>query len=70
MASAKSYKPMFLIEGEWGQNAVRFATRKEAEDNARAKFNAWLLAEGYRVDESDDEPNYSYADGRLVAIDA
>lgn len=34
----KSYKPEFLIDGTWYDNAIRFATREEAERNARDRL--------------------------------
>lgn len=65
-----SYKPQFLIDGEWCDNAVRFATREDAERNARAKFQSWSVPSDYRAAASDDAPNYRYTDGRLEGAPA
>lgn len=65
---AKSYRPMFLVSGEWCGNAVRFPTRQEAENEARDRLMRWTLPTDCRADESDDEPNYRYVDHKLVAI--
>jgi hypothetical protein len=65
-----SFKPEVIADnsGQWCGNALRFATREEAEANVQDLMMRWLLVRETRVVESDDEPNYRWADGRLVAI--
>ena len=65
-----SFRPMVLVQGEWSGNALRFATREEAEANAADLFQRWLLPTDYRVDESDDPVNYRWIDGNLEPVDA
>jgi hypothetical protein len=57
----KSYRPMFLFEGEEAKgNALRFATHDEADGNARDKFSVWSMPSGYYVQETDDPVNYTW----------
>lgn len=63
-----SFKPEFLINGIWYDNAVRFATYEEALDNARAKFAVWTMPTDYRAVESTDPVNYQWTDGGLVEV--
>ena len=66
-----SFKPEFCVGGEWSQNAVRFATREEAERNAQALFMSWTVPSEWRVTESTDPVNYRIgAHGRdLIAVE-
>lgn len=63
-----SWKPEFQIGDQWCGNAVRFATKDEAECNARAKFMVWTMPKDYRVVESDDPVNYRWVDGQLEEV--
>ncbi len=63
-----NYKPEVFVEGQWAQNALVFATRKEAEDNARALFMRWTMCSDSRAVETTEPVNYSYTDGELVAV--
>lgn len=66
-----SFKPEVTIEknGKWCGNALRFATREEAEAQVRDLSYRWMGMEDWRVVESDDPVNYAYVDGQLRAID-
>jgi hypothetical protein len=61
----KSWKPEVQVNGDdiWAGNALRFATREEAEKNVRDLEMRWLLVTGTRVVESDDPVNYRWVDG-------
>lgn len=61
-----SWKPEVFVERKWSQNALVFATREEAEQNARDLYLRWTLCEDYRAVESDQPVNYRYVDHRLV----
>ena len=50
-------------------NALRFATREEAEANARDLECRWTLVRATRVVESDDPVNYAFVNGRLVPVE-
>lgn len=52
-----SFRPMVKVGNEWAGNAVRFATREEAEASARDLYSRWTLCVGHRADESDDPVN-------------
>ena len=65
-----SYRPEVIADssGKWVGNGLRFATRKEAEDNVRDLSYRWMAVRETRVVESEDLPNYTYIDGCLQAI--
>ena len=45
MADATSWAPEVFVEGKWSRNALRFATRQEAESNAANLMMRWTLVE-------------------------
>ena len=55
--------------GKWYGNALRFATREEAEDNAENLRMRWLLVRETRAVESDDVVNYRWTDDGLKAVE-
>lgn len=65
-----SYKPMVKTgnDPKFYGNALAFETEKEALENARDLMARWLLVVDYKAEESDQEPNYRYADGQLIPI--
>lgn len=67
---SKSYAPEVIADagGQWSGNAVRFATRKEAEEWVSDLAFRWLLVRATRVVESDDPVNYKFVDGQLVGV--
>ena len=67
----KSWKPEVIADssGKWCGNALRFATKEEAEANVKALAWRWFSVIDTRVVESDDPVNYRWVDGRLVAVD-
>lgn len=67
-----SWKPEVIADssGQWCGNALRFATREEAEANVRDLSYRWILVRDTRVVESDDPVNYRYVAGRLEALGA
>lgn len=64
-----SWKPEVIADGNsWVGNALRFATREEAEANVRDLAWRWTLVRDTRVVESDEPVNYAYADGNLEKL--
>jgi hypothetical protein len=65
-----SWKPEFKVYGDekFYQNGVAFATKEEAEGNAKNKFSAWTMAEQWRVVESTEPVNYAWIDNKLVPV--
>jgi hypothetical protein len=65
-----SFKPEVQADssGEWAGNALRFATREEAEANVQDLKRRWWLVTATRVVESPDAVNYAWADGKLVGV--
>ncbi len=64
-----SYKSMMKITAtETAGNALRFATRAEAEGYALNLFSRWTVPTGYSVEESADPVNYKYVDGQAVSL--
>ncbi len=65
-----SWKPEVQTNNrpEWTGNALRFATREEAEANVNELASRWWLVTAVRVVESDDPVNYEWVDGGLKAV--
>jgi hypothetical protein len=65
-----SFKPEVIADssGKWCGNALRFATREEAEANVQNLMMRWFAVRDTRVVESDDPVNYRWEEGRLVEI--
>lgn len=55
--------------GKWYGNALRFATKEEAEANVANLKSRWLLVHATRAVESDDPVNYKWIDGHLVSVE-
>ena len=62
-----SWKPEVIADssGKWCGNALRFATREEAEANVRDLMMRWFAILRHP---SDDAVNYRYVDGRLQSL--
>ena len=54
--------------GKFYGNALRFATREEAEANAANLASRWLLVRETRVVEFTDPVNYQWVSGNLVPV--
>jgi hypothetical protein len=54
--------------GKWYGNALRFATHKEALDNAFDLSMRWYAVREFRAVPSTDPVNYSYVNGQLLAV--
>jgi hypothetical protein len=67
-----SWKPEVQTNGrpEWTGNALRFATREEAEANVNELASRWMLVTGVRAVESDDPVNYAWVNSKLRAVEA
>jgi len=66
-----SWKPEVIADnsGKWAGNALRFATKDEAERNVRDLASRWLSVRETRVVEWDDTVNYVFTpDGKLEAV--
>lgn len=66
-----SWKPEVIADnsGKFCGNALRFATKEEAEANVRDLASRWMLVRETRVVECDDPVNYQWVDGRLVSLE-
>ena len=61
---SKTFAPEVQTGGEsWAGNALRFATREEAERNVADLMSRWFSVTNTRVVESDDPVNYRWVDG-------
>jgi hypothetical protein len=65
-----SFKPEVKVgnDPKFYSNALTFATRKEAEDNAQDLFNRWTLCVDHRAVESTDPVTHAYIDGVLAHV--
>ena len=64
-----SWKPEVTTDstGKWYGNALRFATKEEAERNARDLAIRWFAVRDTRASECNDPVNYIYTqDGKLI----
>jgi hypothetical protein len=71
METTMSWKPEVQVAGEgdkWCRNGLAFATKEEAEANAKDLMYRWLLVTACRAVESDEPVNYQWVDGKLVAV--
>lgn len=69
---SNSYAPEVQADntGNWYGNALRFATRGEAEKQALDLACRWLPVHNTRVVSSDDPPNYRWDESAgLVPLD-
>jgi hypothetical protein len=57
-----SWKPEVMVQGKWAKNSLAFATKEEAELNAKDLMNRWLLVTDTRAVESDEPVNYRWID--------
>jgi len=66
-----SWKPEVIADssGKWVPNALRFATKEEAEANVRALMWNWTSVTDTRVVESPDPVNYKWVDGKLEPVE-
>jgi hypothetical protein len=65
-----SYAPEVIADnsGKWVGNALRFATKEEAEKNVQNLMGRWFAVRETRVVESADPVNYRWTDKGLEAV--
>jgi len=68
MSEKTNWRPMVFADGEWAGNTLVFATKEEAEDNARALMMRWTKVTDTRADPTDKPVNYKWIDGKAVYI--
>jgi hypothetical protein len=56
----KSWKPEVLVSGKWAGNALRFATKEEAEESGNELLSRWFVPVDSRAVQSEDEVNYKF----------
>lgn len=56
----KSYKIEVRIDGKWSANALRFATKDEAEGSCQELLSRWFAPSEGRSAESEDPVNYKF----------
>lgn len=55
-----SWKPEVLVDGQWSTNALRYATKAEAEASVRELMSRWWVPTDGRASESSDPVNYKF----------
>jgi hypothetical protein len=55
-----SWKPEVKCNGEWSSNALRFATKEEAEASGKELRSRWWVPTDSRGTESTDPVNYTF----------
>ena len=65
-----SWKPEVIADatGKWCGNALRFATKEEAEIYVKDLFHRWTLVTDTRVIECDDSITHRIIDNKLEFI--
>jgi hypothetical protein len=65
-----SWKPEVIADnsGQWLGNGLRFATKKEAEDNARDLMWRWMAVKDTRAKRSKEPVNYAWIRGKLETV--
>ena len=66
---AESFKAEVLTDGGWSSNALRFATKEEAEASGRELLSRWWVPIDSRAAESEDPVNYKFKNGTNVPLD-
>lgn len=66
-----SWAPEVIADrtGQWCGNALRFATREEAEANVADLRARWIMVVDTRVVESTDPVNYRWVNGTLESVE-
>lgn len=67
---AKSFAAEVIADagGQWAGNALRFASRQEAESWVADLALRWILVRGTRVVESNDPVNYKWDGTNLTEV--
>jgi hypothetical protein len=65
-----SWKPEVQTDstGKWYGNALRFATKEEAEAQVSDLYSRWTAVRVTRVVESDDPINYTWDGSKLTPL--
>ena len=67
-----SWAPEVIADssGKWTRNALRFATKVEADANVRDLYSRWTAVREYRSVETDEPVNYQWdvTEGRSVPL--
>jgi hypothetical protein len=68
--NARSFKPEVIADstGKWCGNALRFATREEAESYVHDLMMRWTAVRDTRVIESDDAVTHKIVEGEIQPI--
>lgn len=68
-ATLTNWRPMVFVDGQWAGNALVFATKHEAEQNARALMYRWTLVKDSKAIETTEPVNYKWIEDRLVPVE-
>lgn len=70
MSEFQSWAPEVQVEGtKWSRNALRFATKEEAEANARDLMMRWFAVRDSQASPATEPVNYQYIDGVLIPVE-
>jgi hypothetical protein len=66
---SKSFKvEVHTSPDDWSSNALRFATREEADAYGSELLSRWMVPDTYRVTGTNDPVNYVFKDGHAQPI--
>ena len=69
-AATTSWKAEITDGSGWASNALRFATKEEAQQSGQRTFDRWMAAKDLRVVESTDPVSHRFENGENVKIEA
>jgi len=70
MSENKNWRPMVEVDGrDWVGNSLVFATKEEAEGNARSLKSRWISVTNTRADPTEKPVNYRWIDNEMVRVE-
>jgi hypothetical protein len=64
-----NWKPTVKVNGKWEVNSLVFATKEEAEENAKDLMSRWMLVTDSMAVPTELPVNYRMVDGQLTNVE-
>ena len=70
MPENKNWRPMVEVDGrDWVGNTLVFATKEEAEGNARSLKSRWISVTNTRADPTEKPVNHRWIDNAMIRVE-
>jgi hypothetical protein len=69
MSEKKNWRPMVEVGRDWAGNSLVFATKEEAEANARWLMSRWISVTDTRADPTDKPVNYRWIHNKMIRVE-